>query len=418
MPGPQTQPALRSQVKQPTTPTPHRPDPPRAVASDPTGRKTTGARITKKRVKSSCDTRADNSPTPTAKRRRSLSIHEKALEEKMQEQVQTPVVGRRQHFQEPIDLEASDDDVIYLGDKPPDLGIPDFTSSSSSSSLKEVQALLGRKKTSSPRRTMLSKEDTLQKTSAVEQHSALRDTLKKALSPSDTYGFIYVFRDPNRPHLRKIGMSINSSRRKKEHENRCQLKLEFVHEREVPFHKRTEYLIHSELADLCRPYKCKACDGQPHSEWFEMDDAFAKESVNKWVKFMQTARPYDAGSKQLKPFWKDWLQTKQHLFDGKDLNTTSLREKWTQVLAPSMQDYWNYYEKIVLNHPIWNFLWSFFWQISAVVAWILVFVTVQHPSTFVLMIMYMIGTFLSISQAFSNLQGPGSSPKKARKSKD
>jgi hypothetical protein len=418
MPSPQIQPALRSQVKQLTTATPPRPDPPRAVTSDPTGRKTTSAGTSKKRIKSSCDTRADNSPTPAAKRRRSLSIHEKVLEEQTQEQLQSPVVGRRQHFQKTVDLEASDEDVIYLGDKPPDLSVRDFTISSPSSGLKEVQALLGQKKTSSPRGAMLSKQDAPRKTSAVEQHSTLRETLKRSLSPSDTYGFIYVFRDPTRPHLRKIGMSINTSRRKKEHEYKCELNLEFVHEREVHFHKRTEILIHSELADLCRPYTCKACEDKQHSEWFEVDDAFAKESVNKWVKFMQTARPYDAGSRQLKPFWIDWLQTRQHLFDGKDLNATSLREKWAQVLAPSMQDYWNYYEKIILNHPIWNFLWSFFWQISAVVAWILVFVTVQHPSTFVLMIMYMLGTFLSISQAFSNLQGPGSSSKKARKSKD
>ncbi|KAF1846307.1 uncharacterized protein K460DRAFT_367115 [Cucurbitaria berberidis CBS 394.84] len=236
----------------------------------------------------------------------------------------------------------------------------------------------------------------------------LREAFESTLTPKDREGYVYIFRDPTRPDLRKIGRSFSPESRLKQVEYKCGLKLVLVHDRRVGYYTRTERLIHAELTDLCHPYTCKTC-GAKHGEWFQLDDHTSRASVDKWVNFMRVESPYDLVSKELHLFWRHWVAKREPLFtEGFDVK--NLRKTWAHILSPSSLDRLNYQIENLSAHSVWGTLWKFSWQVNAVLAWTTAFVVFQHPSTFVAMFVSISCTFMRMSQDLQQVRQSSPSP--------
>ena len=227
-------------------------------------------------------------------------------------------------------------------------------------------------------------------------HEKLRTKFEMRLSPKDEKGHIYVIKDLNRPHLCKIVRSKESQFRVADLKQSCGLDLELVHYKPVDFYIRTEALIQAYLSDLCLPYFCESCD-RTHSEWFEISDELAIAAVEKWVDFMCRESPYDPRSKELRPFWSMWLEVRN--FASAELDVDGFRMWWDHIMSPSKLDHFYYKFK-----PVGEKLWKFFWPVYATLAWTVTFIALQHPVAFFLMVMSVIGTFVSMCHDFHSLR--------------
>jgi hypothetical protein len=233
-------------------------------------------------------------------------------------------------------------------------------------------------------------------------HNKLQKSLERNLTKSDRQGFIYVFLDPERRGLLKIGRSDNTEIRQKQIQYTCGLKLQLVHERTVDYCVRAEVLIHHDLLDLCRPYLCEKC-GLKHGEWFDVGDEFARTTVNKWVDFIRQEKPYDPVSRALQPFWTHLISAKEPLFKCGVLDIDTLRLRWSHLLSPSLLDRLYYKISTLLAHAVWKFLWKFWWQVNAAGAWTMMFIAFQNHVTFLIMLVSILGSFISMSRDFSQL---------------
>jgi hypothetical protein len=233
----------------------------------------------------------------------------------------------------------------------------------------------------------------------LEVHNRLQHIFESKLTSCDEQGSIYVLLDPKRPELRKIGRSKNTDNRKKTIEYTCGLSLQLVHHRTVNYHMRAEILIQRDLGDLCRPYVCEKC-GTKHGEWFQLGEQLARTTVNKWVDFIRQERPYDTSSRELQPFWKHQILAKEPLFKHQNLDIDTLRMYWSHVLSPSLLDRLYYEISTLLAHAVWKFLWKFWWQVSTAIAWTMTFIAFQNHATFLLMLSFILGSFVSISKDF------------------
>lgn len=87
-------------------------------------------------------------------------------------------------------------------------------------------------------------------TTPLKFHMKIRKVFTSGLTSKDKYGHIYVFSSQKgHPGLLKIGRSIDTLDRKSRIEYECGLALDIVDEWSVEYYKRTEKLIHAELAD-------------------------------------------------------------------------------------------------------------------------------------------------------------------------
>jgi hypothetical protein len=120
-------------------------------------------------------------------------------------------------------------------------------------------------------------------------------------------GYVYIFRDEQRPGLLKIGSTKNEP---KERESRlqstCKLELFRVHDtgRQIENYKRAEQLVQRELKALKHNGRCRHCYRR-HREWFEVGEDVAVPAVKRWTAFVQKM-PWDS-ERNLKPFWDWWL---------------------------------------------------------------------------------------------------------------
>jgi len=138
--------------------------------------------------------------------------------------------------------------------------------------------------------------------------------------------------------------------------NKCGLVLTHVDHRRVQYCERTEKLIQAEISDFCDRWDCIRCT-KTHKEWFKKDSQFLKECLHKWADFMDRA-PYD--SKELQPFWKNWLEMRTHHSSREDLTYKKLRLLWTKSLVPTPLGRCHFeYEKITA------YLGLYFWQVNA-----------------------------------------------------
>ena len=238
----------------------------------------------------------------------------------------------------------------------------------------------------------------------LQLHDKLRDKLERSLTPKDDGGYVYIFSDPDRPHLHKIGRAKKTTSRLRHIQYTCGLQLQLTEKHEVSYYTRTEGLIHAYLSDLRRPYTCKIC-GTKHGEWFEINKESAQMHVGKWAAFMENERPYDAESRELQPFLKNLLWLREGVL--KCVDTEVLRRSWDQVLLPTLMDRFRYRFGI-----LWEVVWKFYWPVNAMVAWTITFVAIQHPATFILMAASVIGTFVTMAQDVHRLRHTGMVPKR------
>ena len=122
--------------------------------------------------------------------------------------------------------------------------------------------------------------------------------LKAKVDPKE--GYIYAFYIVDHPGYVKIGFAGNDSNERKEAIEKClsPLKIEpvgLLDDFEVPSYQKVERLIQTELQPYRRRFKCdKAkCSNAGHTEWFEIDEDKAKESIDRWKDWMRTT-PYDS----------------------------------------------------------------------------------------------------------------------------
>ncbi|KAF1925004.1 uncharacterized protein M421DRAFT_424233 [Didymella exigua CBS 183.55] len=230
---------------------------------------------------------------------------------------------------------------------------------------------------------------------SVQLHDRLKKKLGQKLTPKDQRGCVYIFSDPKRPHLHKIGRTKETLKRMGQLNLSCGLQLELVGSVEVENYFRTEILIHTYISDLCRPYKCAVCN-KKHGEWFEINKEPAQAYVARWVAFMNKENPYDAKSKDLHAFFRNRISLRDNLLTGPD--TETIRKNWEQILSTTAADRFGY-----TFRSIWEVLWQFYWPINAMVAWTITFVAIQHPVMFIFMAASVIGTFVTMAHDLHDL---------------
>ncbi|KAJ9608054.1 hypothetical protein H2200_007042 [Cladophialophora chaetospira] len=122
---------------------------------------------------------------------------------------------------------------------------------------------------------------------------------------------LYVFVRLSSPGYSKIGASVDIEKRLIEWSRSCAYQPVLRHHCfDVPCTLFIEGLIHCELLPHWRrEIQCKHnpnCTKQ-HREWFHVSHETAAGVMDRWVKWMKIAEPYDA-SYQLKPEWRSIVQ--------------------------------------------------------------------------------------------------------------
>ncbi|KAF2475658.1 uncharacterized protein BDR25DRAFT_349943 [Lindgomyces ingoldianus] len=239
-----------------------------------------------------------------------------------------------------------------------------------------------------------------QRTSFTPQHvhDELRNRITKDLNYNQSMGTVYIARDPNRPHLLKIGATDNFTNRRRTLEQRCRLSVELVHSSSrLVNYFRAEQLAQGDLIHLRRRYECNVCNTE-HREWFEVSEELAKQTVERWVGFMKQY-PYTRTGK-LKAIWQYRLG--QRTLPSSEVDHSRRWKHWSLILLPpSRLDHCLFWLEVVHNHPIWQFSWDFSWQISCVVSWLVTFLVLRNSYVFFILLSHIACGWVSMSSRFS-----------------
>lgn len=227
-------------------------------------------------------------------------------------------------------------------------------------------------------------------------HDRLKEKLNRRLTSTDQRGYVYIFSDPGRPGLLKIGRTKSILKRMGQIDYACGLSIKLVKHFEVENYIRTESLIHTYILDLCRPYKCADCKTK-HGEWFEISEQSAETYADRWATFMTQEHPYDADSNELQPFFRNLIRLRERIL--RDLKSEELRERWTHILSPTATDRFNY--RFIIT---WELFWKFFWPVNSMIAWTISFMAIQRPVVFALMSASVIGTFVTVSCEYERIR--------------
>jgi hypothetical protein len=141
----------------------------------------------------------------------------------------------------------------------------------------------------------------------IRQYIRNPSTLKRA----EDEGYVYIFRDEQRPGLLKIGITKNELNvRESTLQNNCKVKLVCVYHsgQQIEHYKHAEQLVHKELMALAHHGKCRGCRRR-HREWFRVDEDDATAAVKRWTDFVKK-KPWDSEldanltlKLKLKPLW-------------------------------------------------------------------------------------------------------------------
>jgi hypothetical protein len=208
----------------------------------------------------------------------------------------------------------------------------------------------------------------------------LRKKFKKSLNPSDTTGVLYIFQHPKQPDWGfKIGSTTRADyqTRLDEHRRHYGFEPQIVHVSDnINWCVRAEMLVGLDLKDRCQPQNCEKQLDHPHKEWFQVSEELAKETVDRWAKFMNEQTPY-GWTRELSPLWNWLMDTRKTQLSVHDSKTGHdvRRQQWDMVLLPPthpeifafgahvllgiMRDSYN------LLLRTWAYGTTFFWQILA-----------------------------------------------------
>jgi hypothetical protein len=166
-------------------------------------------------------------------------------------------------------------------------------------------------------------------------HDRLKEKLNRRLTSTDQRGYVYIFTDPRRPGLLKIGRTKSILKRMGQIDYACGLSIKLVKHFEVENYIRTESLIHTYILDLRGPYECAKC-GRNHGEWFKISKHSAEKFAERWATFMTQERPYDANSNELRPFFQDLVRLRGGVPENGE--NDELRNSWIRILLPTATD--------------------------------------------------------------------------------
>lgn len=332
--------------------------------------------------------------TPSDEQQRKRPKFSSSPAAQAQESTYTPAVGDADPNAETMDTATPEDDAYLSGKDCSDSDNPDISG-----------------KPSPFRQESMAQEDTgIQEdpTSTEEspdvfsgQYYNFTDVVKKDLTPTDGEGYIYVFENPKQPTLRKIGISSTPVQRARDISRKCETGVEIVYRSPVRYKLQAEALVHAELAPFRSSFHCKCSTN--HREWFCIGKETAIASVDRWVNFLDK-QPYNVHSREFDPV-RRYLLGRKAPISPNSFNMDALQQLLPQIESPSLPDHLDYYwNGCIKNDPIWMLAKQFFWQVSAVIAWTAVFITSRQPSTFGIMALYILGTFLSMSRSYSNFK--------------
>lgn len=131
---------------------------------------------------------------------------------------------------------------------------------------------------------------------------ALRSKVEEPLTNSDMKdGFLYMFWDQQNFGMIKIGHTIDLEKRLNQWNSQCKV-THYYHQSsrdgeplKIPHVHRIEKLMHIELDNYRKKRTCDGC-GKNHIEWFDIDEAKAKDVFQKW---------------------RDWINQKPYALDHK-----------------------------------------------------------------------------------------------------
>jgi hypothetical protein len=208
----------------------------------------------------------------------------------------------------------------------------------------------------------------------------LRERLQEPLTFSDTTGVLYIYRHPEQPDWGfKIGVTkrANYQARLNEHRRKCGFEPRIVHTSQViRWCARAEKLVHLDLADRCRQQECEKNPGSMHTEWFQVSEKLARETVDRWARLMNEQSPY-SWTRRLGPLW-NWLmvtrRTQLSIHDSKAGHDARRREWETVLLPPTHSEIFAFGMDVLVrvlrdSHSlllrIWLYGTTFFWQTLA-----------------------------------------------------
>lgn len=243
---------------------------------------------------------------------------------------------------------------------------------------------------------------------------ALRMKIKEDLPKKDKQrGYVYIFRDPARPNLLKIGKTdLEVSKRRENIERRCRITLETVYQEGegmdlLPLRncQRAEQLVHKELANYNRRHLCPTCK-ERHKEWFEVSEDLAKKTVQRWVTFIQK-QPYDENG-VLHDFWQERLYCMERPnWNEKPEDHDIRHDRWKFVITATYFHFWKHWAwKTIFAAPerdrpreslyfkLVRFRWQLFAELSWVVIAVLSFPSVIASSIFVIITCFVFFDFL------------------------
>lgn len=249
-------------------------------------------------------------------------------------------------------------------------------------------------------------------TSSIQDANSIDDTLrmkiKESLPKKDKQrGYVYIFRDPARPNLLKIGKTdLEVSKRQEMIEKRCHITLETVYQEGcgtdlLPFRncQRAEQLVHKELANYNRRHRCPTCKSR-HKEWFEVSEELAKKTVQRWVSFIRKL-PYDENG-VLHDFWQERLYLMERPnVDEKPEDHDIRHQRWNFVITATYFHFWKHWawktifaapEKDRPRESLYFKLVRFRWQLFALFSWLIVAVK-SFPSE-IMALIFVIITFI------------------------
>ncbi|EUC43105.1 hypothetical protein COCMIDRAFT_76994, partial [Bipolaris oryzae ATCC 44560] len=204
-------------------------------------------------------------------------------------------------------------------------------------------------------------------------HGKLCKRIRDKLSEDDrTKGFIYVLQDPGRKEsVWKIGYTKRVyNERIDEHSNCCNFEpfIAHVSAQAIQNCKLLEKLIHR---DLCHKVRYRSCPNKikGHTEWFEVSEEVAVQTVKKWERFIHEEKPYDSQG-NLNVVWSYVLEKRSPAALGVlDMSHDARQEQWADILAPpTYNDYIYAYLAYARSEvkATYDWVYMFFWQLSTI----------------------------------------------------
>jgi hypothetical protein len=175
------------------------------------------------------------------------------------------------------------------------------------------------------------------------------------MSPVNKEGYIYIFKSPeyfrnyfpNEPPLLKIGMAKDVSKRMEILRGKCGLldlsRVADCEDRPMQFYWKVEELVHTELQNFQRLFKCKCRNAKSteteHQEWFAVEEEVAPRTVQRWRRFIEL-EPYDENG-ILKGYWSNMIRPKkmEHPDAEEQWNDSRSRDRrWTKWLDEGVKE--------------------------------------------------------------------------------